>query len=116
MVLMLTVIKNSYPTRQFELIDRDAIYRVPTRSFDLATLVELSRDELQRHRWNGAGCDDSAGCDGLPGRDEVPGCDEVPGRDDGEPFDSQPANELRSTLRVRQAARNVSRPYSVELL
>jgi hypothetical protein len=32
-------------------------------------------------------------------------------RNDGEPFASQPANALRATLRVRQAARNVSRSY-----
>src|SRR6266568_715998 len=82
---------NSIPTRQFDLVDMDAINRVPTRPFDLATLAELSRDELQRHRWNGAGCADSAGRDGLSGRNEVPGRDEVPGR-------------------------NKSRPYSVELL
>src|SRR5881275_1657910 len=73
---------NSVPTRQLDLMGRDAIYRVPTRSFDLATLAELSRDELQRHRWNAAGCDDSAGRDGLSGRNEVPGCDEVPGHDE----------------------------------
>ena len=95
---------NGVPTRPFDLVDMDMINSIPTRSFDLATLAELSRDELQRHRWNAAGCDDSAGRD------------EVPGRDDGEPFDSQPANELCSTLPVRQAARNVSRPYCVELL
>ena len=73
--LMHTDVINSVPTRQLELMDRDAINRVPTRSFDLATLAELSRDELQRHRWNGAGCDDSAGRDGLSGRNEVPGRD-----------------------------------------
>ena len=88
---------NSVPTRPFDLVDMDAINRVPTRPFDLATLAELSRDELQRHRWNGAGCADSAGRDGLSGRNEVPGRDEVPGR-----------NEV--------PGRDKSRPYSVELL
>src|SRR5881275_342695 len=61
---------NSIPTRQLDLVDMDMINSVPTRSFDLATLAELSRDELQRHRWNGAGCDDSAGRDEVPGRDK----------------------------------------------
>ena len=77
-----TDVINSIPTRQLDLVDMDMINSIPTRPFDLATLAELSRDELQRHRWNAAGCDDSAGCNGLPGRDEVPGCDEVPGRNE----------------------------------
>src|SRR6266566_1979699 len=92
-----TDVINRVPTRPFDLVDMDAINRVPTRPFDLATLAELSRDELQRHRWNGAGCADSAGRDGLSGRNEVPGRDEVPGR-----------NEV--------PGRDKSRPYSVELL
>src|SRR6266566_2162708 len=36
--------------------------------------------------------------------------------DNGEPFDSQPTNALRATLRVRQAARNVSRPYTISCI
>src|SRR6266567_7093272 len=92
-----TDVINRVPTRPFDLVDIDAINRVPTRPFDLATLAELGRDELLRHRWNGAGCADSAGRDGLSGRNEVPGRDEVPGR-----------NEV--------PGRDKSRPYSVELL
>jgi len=39
-------------------IETDAIKRVPIQQMDLATLADLSSDELQRHRWNGS-CDES---------------------------------------------------------